>query len=294
MAMEYPLGENFSDADPLQGKSNDFTHLRFFSIEENRWYSQRASFIDDKRPSTRTRFCSILMKEEGKNTWQLYLLGGQSTEDPHDGPADIWVLSIPAMMWIQIPNPFDNVRLKSQTCHAVGGSILMMGGYPPSPPGNPDLGCDTRFVRIFDTTQQSWVGNFKANTKYKPPEQISSWARDEPVSGWGSPKLESIFSDITSTVSESVTSTVSESVTSTVSESVTNTVSKSVTSTVSSWETSTSTSPADDPPPIVPSSSPPEEESDKWKKIGFGVGIGVGGGVLALLIFFLWRNIMLE
>ena len=77
----------------------DFTEIRFYNLDTNEWYTQQADFINDEKPATRTRFCSVLVREEGTQTWDLWLYGGQSTEDPTKSPNDIWVLTMPAFMY---------------------------------------------------------------------------------------------------------------------------------------------------------------------------------------------------
>ena len=57
--------------------------------------------------------------------------------------------------WIKLPNVAGNDRRRSQTCHAVGSQMLVLGGYPPGVYVDPTEPCDDTFIKVFDLNEQS-------------------------------------------------------------------------------------------------------------------------------------------
>ena len=83
----------------------DFTIIKFYDISLKKWYTQQTRYWDGEKPIPRTRFCADIVHEEGSGTYELYVYGGQQVEDSRLGVDDIWVLTMPAFVWIKIPIP---------------------------------------------------------------------------------------------------------------------------------------------------------------------------------------------
>src|SRR5690606_2320279 len=113
---------------------------------------------------------------EESMTWDLWIYGGQKADDPEKGANDIWVLTMPAFIWVKITNAIDNFELRGHTCHAIGNQLVVLGGYTPGFRVDPTEVCDSRFMRVFDMTEMSWTSSFKKDTKYIQPKQVRNIA----------------------------------------------------------------------------------------------------------------------
>ena len=79
--------------------SYQWDKVRFFDLETEQFYEQRTDFpSDSKLPASRQLFCSVLVRDEEANTWDLWIYGGASLIDPKIGFSDIWVLTMPGFM----------------------------------------------------------------------------------------------------------------------------------------------------------------------------------------------------
>ena len=127
--------------------------VRLYDVRGKRWYQQNTSWPDDGPPPTRTRFCSSVVHDKELNTWDLWVHGGQQLgANSTEGVDDIWVLSMPSFTWVRLPTvvPREN-RLRSHKCHAVGGQLLLVGGYPPEDDlDKDDPPCDPFIVKVLD------------------------------------------------------------------------------------------------------------------------------------------------
>lgn len=82
----------------------NFSQVKFFDLENNEFYIQETNTLNGEWPVSRTRFCSVLVSEEGKWGWDLWIYGGQSSEDPNEYEkrlvGDIWVLKMPSFTFV--------------------------------------------------------------------------------------------------------------------------------------------------------------------------------------------------
>jgi len=129
----------------------------------------------------------------------LWIYGGQSSEDPDDQNkvllSDMWVLTMPAFVWIKVPKVAGDDLRRSHTCHAAGRQMLILGGYPPGHYTDPNATCDTQLIQMFDLSNWSWNTEFKANSKYIRHSDVSAVQPHTYPFGveWGHPVLKSLL-----------------------------------------------------------------------------------------------------
>jgi hypothetical protein len=101
MAEAQTVGVNFTESAIDDNRRNlmlDWKTIKIWDIEEEKWYNQKATFLNDEKPDPRSRFCSVLVHDKERNTWDLWVYGGQNLLDPRQGVTDIWVLTMPKFM----------------------------------------------------------------------------------------------------------------------------------------------------------------------------------------------------
>lgn len=95
------------------------------------------------------------------NLWNLrwlskhryYLYGGQKQEDQDQGITDMHVLTMPTFLWTKIRVPTEsnnNTYTRSHTCHAIGGQLLVIGGWAPGDYLYPEVDCQRDIINIFN------------------------------------------------------------------------------------------------------------------------------------------------
>ncbi|RPA71406.1 hypothetical protein BJ508DRAFT_336067 [Ascobolus immersus RN42] len=193
-------GQNFTESD-LTGRENlmlDWKSIQIWDIEKEKWYTQQASFINDKVPKPRSRFCSVMVYDEGKKSWDIWVYGGQDLKDPESGVSDIWVLSMPSFMWHQVTET-GSAPIRTHSCRAFGSQLMIIGGYPPGYSVIPTESCgDGRLVRIYDLNTGSWPDRFDPKApKYQQREEITRKSilnpDNSPTSGWSHDRLKEAF-----------------------------------------------------------------------------------------------------
>ncbi|KAI9891894.1 MAG: hypothetical protein M1814_002279 [Vezdaea aestivalis] len=178
-----------------------FTNVLLWDIDRRTWANQSTSFINEK-PEARTRFCSVLVRGQNYNTWDLWIFGGQRLIDGGLPTDDLWVLSMPSFVWsrISVPQSGFPVTTRSPTCNAVGQQLLIFGGYPPGAVVLENATCDSEYLKIFDMSDPGWKSSYKINTVYNTPDQVvqrvelGSAERRRPYQNpWSSTRLQEAF-----------------------------------------------------------------------------------------------------
>ncbi|TAQ85422.1 hypothetical protein B7494_g6243 [Chlorociboria aeruginascens] len=132
------------------------------------WYTQ---IISGNVPQPRVDFCLVLASAPDNSSHNIYMYGGwDPTQDKYYD--EVWVLSLPSFVWIQIYQ--GTAPRYGHSCHVVGNrQMVTVGGLDNA---NATDNCDWEYmsVAIFDMTEgtvNGWGSVFSAN---KPPYQVNS------------------------------------------------------------------------------------------------------------------------
>jgi len=114
------------------------------------------------------------VREEKAGIWDLWVYGGQlPREGQLQGVGDAWVLSMPSFTWTRVEIPMTSlVNIRSMNCHAVGGQLLVVGGFPPGNFLEPNTTCDREMIKVLNLNGPSWESTYNPNSKYRAPEAV--------------------------------------------------------------------------------------------------------------------------
>ncbi|KAI5796568.1 hypothetical protein EDC01DRAFT_629368 [Geopyxis carbonaria] len=198
MSEKSSISEPNTTSDSIRGQEIPMsTSVMLYDIDKDEWHEQSTSFVNEQ-PDSRTRFCAGLAHDEETNSWDLWIYGGQSVQDPNKGVQGAYVLTMPAFVWVSITIPKDDIRLRSMTCHVVGSQLLVLGGGQPGFEVNQEAPCNDFFINVLDMNNGGWRNKFSADSgKYKQPTEIRAYAANatEPKSadGWSSDRIRELF-----------------------------------------------------------------------------------------------------
>ncbi|PSN61858.1 hypothetical protein BS50DRAFT_625213 [Corynespora cassiicola Philippines] len=103
-----------------------------YDIDLKKWYMQKAT---GDIPDNRSRFCSGITWADDKTSYNLYMYGGIDPDFQTPGFDDVYVLTMPAFVWIKMwpqADPGLNPH-HSLTCNIINGTQMMViGGYFPN------------------------------------------------------------------------------------------------------------------------------------------------------------------
>ena len=101
------------------------------------------------------------------------MYGGQNVFDATPRPQynDMWILALPSFTWIQITGMSGSPAGRSgHTCHAVGGQMVVVGGYL----GPLSTQCDSPGIYVFDMSSLEWKSSFDSLSVYSIPSLVFS------------------------------------------------------------------------------------------------------------------------
>jgi hypothetical protein len=93
------------------------------------------------------------------------MFGGQNLQPYGDQTQrdDMWILSVPSFSWIEVKQDTSKASKPypraGHLCHVWDGQMIVLGGYT-----NPELGCDTPGIYVFNMSSLSWSDQFTAVT----------------------------------------------------------------------------------------------------------------------------------
>ncbi|KAK4100769.1 hypothetical protein N658DRAFT_426893 [Parathielavia hyrcaniae] len=126
----------------LAGGSNntfvdDLWRLDVYDIATSEWYHQETT---GEAPSVRVNPCAVTASAPDASSFQIYLYGGQNLVPYREQVqySDMYILTIPAFVWIKVPVPPDNPPARAgHTCTLRDGQIIIVGGYTGNDPSRP-------------------------------------------------------------------------------------------------------------------------------------------------------------
>jgi hypothetical protein len=133
------------------------TSLPIYDIGNQQWFVQNAS---GHFPGQLTEFCSVVAQANGSSSFEIYIYGGY---DGLNGSsrADVWVLSVPAFVWIHAYDPGSD--LPDNSTHARDSHVcvkpypdqmLVIGGE------NSFTSCINGMMDVFNLSSLAWLGNY--------------------------------------------------------------------------------------------------------------------------------------
>jgi len=194
MAASRTANLSWTDADGDSGNSEDangvsLEYIPIYDIDRDIWFKQRTTFVGwDQKPEPRTRFCSALFHNAMNNTFELWMHGGQRLTNQAEGVTEIYVLSMPSFTWTQVNTAFpSNNLIRSHTCHAVGGQLVIVGGYPPGIVVESNVTCDPDYIKVLAIGEEdiNWTPNYRTDSTYRTPLSISNIVRGNRVPLYG-------------------------------------------------------------------------------------------------------------
>ena len=206
MAVKRPVEDPWPDVDGETGNFEngtivDLEYVQVYDIDQNSWSRQRTTFFGwTDAPRARTRFCADIFMDNIEHTYDIWMHGGQRLDDQNQGVEEIYVLSMPSFTWTKITTAgLRNYNLiRSHTCHAVGGQLLVIGGYPPAQSVT-DLNVeyDPDYMKVLEIgdKESRWTKNYVADTEYHTPKDVrdATGTRTSPIGGFANSRLETDF-----------------------------------------------------------------------------------------------------
>ncbi|KAI9809440.1 MAG: hypothetical protein M1826_003904 [Phylliscum demangeonii] len=174
-------GTEFPYRWPWDRKSMD--QITVYDIESSTWFTVTAT---GDIPSKRVHTCTTVSSSPDDSSFQITMYGGWDLMN-NVAFEDVYVLAIPAFMWIKISgmNNADSrtgmVGRHGQKCKLWGNrDMLVLGGgvtaQKPSGDGSDlnTVACNPSFppIRILDTTTFTWKTNFDPRPSYTVPSAI--------------------------------------------------------------------------------------------------------------------------
>lgn len=171
------------------GTAVSLEYIPIYDIDRNIWFEQRTTSIGwDDEPESRTRFCAALFHDETENTFELWVHGGQKLTPQAEGVEEIYVLSMPSFIWTQVTTTLPQTNLiRSHTCHAVGGQLLIVGGYPTGVEVESNVTCDPEYIKVLNIGEEHsvWTGAYRRDSKYRTPSSVRDAIADKRVPDGG-------------------------------------------------------------------------------------------------------------
>ena len=162
-------------------EQRDMSAVQVYDIDSQQWFQVTAT---GDIPNTRSSFCSGLSSAPDDSSFQMTIYGGYSKGSggkPSPGVIDdVYVLTMPAFQWIQIPSQGkSNVNVTSSRRHLCNTyrdrQMIVLGGDQSDAGGNTVGGCNVQYppLKLLDTSTYSWQTTFPlANSTYEVPAQV--------------------------------------------------------------------------------------------------------------------------
>ena len=135
-------------------------------------------------PVARSQFCSTISPSLDDSSFQMTVYGGRNSDNKR-GYETVYVLTIPAFLWIKIVDkdnrenhlPGQNIGRHEHTCDLYGDrQMIVLGGeltFHEDSQNN--VTCDTSHpaIRILDTTTFEWQRDFNPEPEsYMVPDEV--------------------------------------------------------------------------------------------------------------------------
>ncbi|KAI5799808.1 hypothetical protein EDC01DRAFT_764906 [Geopyxis carbonaria] len=196
------IADDPDESDEFGTVDISFNEIKIYNLDTQQWSTQKTWAASGVEPVLRTRFCSALIRSEATRTWEYYIYGGQLRRDNQtQGVDDIYVLTIPSFIWTKISVPgfpgasVQDTWTRSHTCHAIGGQLLIVGGWPPGSRLESNVKCQKDLVSIFNLNNPGWLGEFDPKNEYKTPETVQRSAEFSIRKGQIKPAFGTRFAD---------------------------------------------------------------------------------------------------
>ncbi|KAF2820057.1 hypothetical protein CC86DRAFT_245247, partial [Ophiobolus disseminans] len=108
-------------------KELTWQNIWIYDISLKKWYQQIAT---GDIPEARSRFCGAVAWPDDKSSYNIYLYGGLHQNG--SALSDVYVLSLPAFVWVKLYSDSTKWGHHSMTCDIVNGTqMIVMGGTFP-------------------------------------------------------------------------------------------------------------------------------------------------------------------
>jgi len=129
--------------------------IEVYDVQTSQWYRQPT---DGQAPNGRINACITTTAAADGSSFNIHMFGGQSVGANPTLYNDMWILSVPAFTWIEVPTSISAPSPRAgHTCDLWDGQMIVVGGTVTK-----DLACDSPGVYIFNTSALEWSRTFTA------------------------------------------------------------------------------------------------------------------------------------
>ncbi|KAI0132763.1 hypothetical protein BJ170DRAFT_261256 [Xylariales sp. AK1849] len=165
---------NLTSENEAQSKSDSpafMSTIDIYDIANDKWYKQPTI----AGPGQLALGCAVVAVAQDYTSYNIYYYGGYDgldmTEDFND---DVWILTLPAFMWMKVSSGTGNHGRAGHTCvKPYPDQMVVIGGYPSLKGGS--LNCvEGGLLQIFNLTEGKWMDSYDPEnwSDYGVPEMI--------------------------------------------------------------------------------------------------------------------------
>ncbi len=173
-----------------------------YDIANNQWYQQPST----GPPPQLTRGCAVVASAKDGSSFNIYWYGGYDGLHPSSAfNDDVWVLSLPAFMWVKLSSGTPSHGRAGHKCVTpYPDQMFVMGGSAPLA-GEAPTCLNDNILQVFNLTSGLWLDSYdpKVWSEYGVPDKIVSMIGGSKSggatvtapspTGWATPALGSVF-----------------------------------------------------------------------------------------------------
>lgn len=180
------------------------SNINVYDIAAGKWYTQPTT----GGPSQLTRGCAVVQPAQDYSSFSIYYYGGYDGlhyTDASEFKDDVWVLTLPAFMWMKVASGRSGRGRAGHKCVMPYPDQMMVIGGAPAQPGSPTTCLEGGFIELFNLSSTKWLDQYDPNvwSEYKVPSMIyqmiggdefgSATSTTPAPTGWATPALASVF-----------------------------------------------------------------------------------------------------
>ncbi|KAI8960056.1 hypothetical protein F5Y11DRAFT_349897 [Daldinia sp. FL1419] len=206
----YPSYLNFNDKSTNEAQSKKdspgfMRNIDIYDVASGKWYQQTA----ESSPPQLARGCAVVAPAQDYSSFNIYYYGGyDGLDDTADFNDNVWILSLPSFMWMQITP--GNAEQHGQAGHSCvmpyPDQMIVIGGRRANKGSSLCLsGENPGILQAYNLTEGRWMDSYDPNSwnYYGVPEMISNMIGGNSSggatvtmpspSGWTDPELGKVF-----------------------------------------------------------------------------------------------------
>lgn len=139
-----------------------------YDIATSTWYKQATS---GSVPKARVNPCAVVAAAADGSSYNVYMFGGQDLADNQTQLSDMWILTTPSFIWIEVDQSSQSVPYAraGHTCHIWDAQMVVVGGYIGT-----ELSCDSPGIYVYDLSSLTWIEQFTATSSSNSSSSLDS------------------------------------------------------------------------------------------------------------------------